>query len=320
MLNLSFRRWLRFRLKTLMALVTVVSVLLGWRQSLIRESCRERDAVTRFEASYGKFDYASRTDELGTISLPRTHDDPDPDSVEQFWPEWLVGDRYLLDPEWAYFALVYDTGGLGIPPTRKDPWCYGTDDALRLLQCLPSLRAVSTGISEEISDVGLGYIAHLPRLETLVVRRSKVTDLGLIQLEGCSTLRYLDLSESRISDKGLSSIALLRDLRALVLEKTKITDNGLDFLRSLQELRRLGVNRTAVADAGLSRLCRLPNLRVLDIEGTLVSDAGLSQLLSLRQLRLVRAGASRVTPNGARQLEERLPGVTVKLDVEKRPF
>ena len=312
--NTSTRRSPRcqFSLRTLMIAVSLVGILLGWRESLVRETRRLREALDQFATSGGEFKYQCTADEYGVISFRKSSDEPG--DSQGIWPEWLAGDRRGLAPEIACYPVIYDVGGLGVPPMRKEAFSVGNDDGLRSLRSSPTLRMVSTGVSDGVTDIGLGYIATLPKLEALIMRRSRITDEGLRQLQGCSALKKLDLSGTGISDDGLASISSLANLRELFLADTKITDNGMKSLEAFQCVRKLILSRTQISDRALTHVGLMPNLEVLEIDGTTITDGGLNELRGLPHLKAISARLTRVSLAGAREFERMLPGV--KVDVE----
>jgi hypothetical protein len=60
-----------------------------------------------------------------------------------------------------------------------------------------------------------------------------------------------------------------------------------------------------------SHLRRLKNLEMLELCETNISDAGLNQLRELSRLTVVYVHGTKVTENGARELEAALPGCCV---------
>lgn len=68
-----------------------------------------------------------------------------------------------------------------------------TDDGLRALKALPNLTGLNLS-SCSITNVGLGYLAPLTRLETLDLSFcNRITDAGLKALRSLNRLTYLNL-------------------------------------------------------------------------------------------------------------------------------
>jgi internalin A len=192
-------------------------------------------------------------------------------AVRPPWPRWLVR-RYGID----FFANVVD---------------------------------VDFGLA--VSDVQLGHLDGLRRLERLELSNSAVTDRGLVHLEGLSRLKSLNLAETSISDSGIIHLGRLVSLKSLDLHGTNIGDEALATIAGLTSLEELSLHDTDVGDAGLAHLHTLTRLRILDLFGTDVSDRGLVHLKGMKRLELLDAVLTRVTAFGAQELGRELPRVRV---------
>lgn len=141
-------------------------------------------------------------------------------------------------------------------------------------------------MNDKLTDKVFGTVKELPELENLRVCNAKVAGEGIRQLEGHPTLRTLDFWRSKIEDAQLKSLSTIPQLQNLYLTETPITDNGLLNLRGC------------------------PRLRVLHLHGTAVTDAGLDALTGLK-LTEVGVRQTKVTEDGARKLENAVPGLKV---------
>ena len=241
--------------------VALVAVLLGWRESLLRETRRQREAMDRFENSGGEFKYHAATNEFGTITIKNAVDDPDQSNGHHGRNGWPAGDRRELAPDWAYYPLVYDTGSLITTPTRIGLFSEGTDAGFVFAATpLTSLHEeCRPGYPGRVTDTGLGYLAKLPKLEALSRYEGHgLRAWALRQLSACPSLLSLDVSETGITDDGLVALISITSLRVLRLAGTRVTDNGMRSLECLQNLRELDLNGTQVGDGGLLELQGLP--------------------------------------------------------------
>lgn len=133
---------------------------------------------------------------------------------------------------------------------------------LAVLQRLEELSSISLG--RRTSDAHIARIGEVRSLETLYLRRSRITDSGLEYLRPLTNLRSLELEGTSINDSGLRNLEGLTNLQHLSLANTHITDAGLDYLVNLHQLRVLHMHGTAVTEARIANLRKqLPNVTVM---------------------------------------------------------
>ncbi|MBX9666295.1 MAG: hypothetical protein K2X93_01700 [Candidatus Obscuribacterales bacterium] len=161
-----------------------------------------------------------------------------------------------------------------------------------------------------ISNKSLRYLASLPSLQHLILKKTEITDGGLVHLRDAKQLSTL-LLPSEITDNGLEELANLDNLIHLDLSNTRVTDQGLEFVSTMANLQTLCVNDTAVGDAGLTALSRLAKLRTLYISGTKVSDKGLTNLEPLKNLEYLEIRDNKVTDIALQRLRSAIPACNV---------
>ena len=150
----------------------------------------------------------------------------------------------------------------------------------------------------DVTDAGLACLEGLPRLQSLVLWKTKVTDAGLVHLKGLTQLQWLTLFEAQVGDAGLKHLEGLTRLQGLTLRGTRVTDAGLVHLKGLAQLRDLDLEGTQVTDAGLAHLEGLTQLQTLRLSGTRVTDAGLLHLKGLKNLYILTLSDTQVTDAG----------------------
>lgn len=180
------------------------------------------------------------------------------------------------------------------------------DADLERVAALPELRWLSLRDLRRVSDVGLGALRALPRLEALDLWGcAGITGRGLG--DGFAALRELVLARTSPSKEGLAAVGALAGLERLDLSGCEgLSDPG--PLRGLVGLRELDLSETpGLGD--LAALAGLARLETLDLSKTTVTDAGLAHLAgltSLRELRLrgcaVRGRGLSHLPTGVRAL------------------
>jgi hypothetical protein len=301
------RRWLQYRLRSLLVLMFLVGIAMTWLVSIKTRADRQA-AIVATILKHGAVGYDYERDASDMPVHP-------PKIPGPAWLRKLLGDDFFVN------VVAIDTGN---------------DAVLEDLRELPYLRVLHLNDSTAITDKSLDRLRQLDQLEQLVVARTSLTDSGLASLEGLHKLRALDLRETQTTDAGLEHLRGLMELRELCLYRTKITDVGLEHLKELSQLESLNLGETmvtndglvhleafrqlraldlhgiAVTDAGLERLRRNPNLTALWLEGPQITDIGLRQLQELRKLRALELVNTSVTREGLAGFQRALPDCSVK--------
>lgn len=122
---------------------------------------------------------------------------------------------------------------------------------------------------------------------------------------------HSDRAEGDLKLAELAPIAL--HIHAIDLSRTRVSDADLAHLLPMKNLSRLLLSRTRITDAGLPALVHNTNLEQLNLYSTGVGDAGLATLSSLKSLKKVYLWQSLATPEGAKHLQEKVPGLMVSI-------
>lgn len=122
---------------------------------------------------------------------------------------------------------------------------------------------------------------------------------------------HSDRANGDLKLSQLGPIAL--NIYALDFSRTKISDTDLGQLIPMKNLSRLLLSRTGVTDAGLVALRNNLSLEHLNLYETAVSDVGLASLGALKSLKKVYLWHSKATVDGAKQLQEQVPGLVVSI-------
>ncbi|MEK6246539.1 MAG: hypothetical protein N2C12_00055, partial [Planctomycetales bacterium] len=196
--KLGWRRLLRFRLLSLLVLVTVVAVWLGWWSHKARQ---QREAVAAINKVGGQVAYDFQREGLET---PR------------HWPEWLV--------DWLGVDYFSNVTSLHLGNAQI------TDEGLKHLEGLQALKGLSLN-NTQVTDKGLKHLDGLQTLKWLRLGSTRVTDAGMKHLEGLQTLDRLYLDHAQVTDAGLKHLEGLTTLGELYINHTLITDAGLEHLK-----------------------------------------------------------------------------------------
>lgn len=84
-----------------------------------------------------------------------------------------------------------------------------------------------------IHDDDLKYLGDLPKLNNLVLQRTKITDKGLkiLSEQKMNNLVYLWLDETDISDEGAEHLLKIKSLSNVTMVKTRVTEKMVNRLR-----------------------------------------------------------------------------------------
>ena len=122
---------------------------------------------------------------------------------------------------------------------------------------------------------------------------------------------HSDRARGDLKLSQLGPIAL--NIYALDFSRTNITDADLGQLVAMKNLSRLLLSRTRITDAGLASLKHNDSLEQINLYETAVTDTGLATLGSLPSLKKVYLWQSKATVEGAKQLQEQVPGLVVSI-------
>jgi Leucine Rich repeat len=279
-------KWLRFSLRTLLVVMTVLCVWLGFKVNAARRQKEAVAAILNAEGSV-RFDYQMVPDPIAPDDASkaswRNQDQSTPPG-----PVWLrkaIGDEYFREVlEVAIQQRVVadqDFGKLAELPR------------LRILYLIGRIPDGSTdfggGIEIEspsgnrhlISDADLAVLEQLPELEVLGIYPAEIDGHGLAHVVNLHRLKHLVLLQTQLNDAGMEQIGKMTTLEGLTVSRTRITDAGLVFLQRLINLKTLDIRNTEITDAGLQNLKSLMKLTRLDLRGTHVTREGVRDLQTL---------------------------------------
>jgi hypothetical protein len=299
-------RWMRFSLRTMFVLVTILGVWIGWQASAARQ---QKHVVTAILNAGGSVNYdyqlkpwSAFPSWTGTLSLQQQRQQQQKSQVLQQLsgpadgyfdseaippgPKWLrekIGDDYFCNA----ICLRMSCPSQNPPPPANYPTPAAAKFNFDELDKLPRLNALALFNYDRL-DEKLDVLARLPELEALNFSNSNFNGSALAKLPNPERIRTLTLTRSDVDDAALQCIGRMTGLRELDLCGTRVTDAGLIQLRNLAELRRLDLRDTLITAEGLKRLAGL-TLVNLDVAGSKVTLASLAELQTLFPTALIRA-------------------------------
>ncbi len=164
------RRWLQFRLRTLLIAVLVLSLPLSWFAMRMERARRQRDVLYACNVVKG-----SEALEVTLTGVPRN----------SFWCTVLGDDFFDSVTSLTLMGDRIDDSGL---------------ESLRLenISGLTTLALADT----KVTSVGLQQLRELRSLECLIIKRTPVTDAGLEHLRGLTNLERLQLHDTQVTPEG----------------------------------------------------------------------------------------------------------------------
>lgn len=147
----------------------------------------------------------------------------------------------------------------------------------------------------------LEHLKEMPKLELLLLNRTRVDAEGLAIVAQCRKLRILSLWYTPTTDEGLAQLHTLHELQRIDLHHTVVTGAGFESWGEMPSLTWMRLNHTRLDDPGLQALAgKAPNLRTLELAETQATGKGFAawpahhhlRRLVLRRARFDDAGAS----------------------------
>jgi hypothetical protein len=251
------RRWLQFRLKTLLLVTAMLCVPLAWIAVRMNQKRQERAIIAELEELGREILYDWQGKRMGGAWQYYMK----PDSDEPTGPIWLrrlLGDAFFSDVVYADLSprqrIPADyQGAWRNDRSRKDAAPFLKDDDLRLVATLSKLEELNLS-NTDIGDIGLAHLQRLTHLRSLALVYTNITDDGLSTIKEMHRLTKLELAGTNISDSGLAHLTSLSALRELDISDTSITDAGLGHLTKLSGLTRLGMDDTEISREGAAEL------------------------------------------------------------------
>lgn len=219
------RHFFRFRLGSLLVLVAIAAILLGY---LSNRASKIRHAVSSFRESGGKIGFDYQYDGLRE------------DKMAELWvPKWLresIGDEYFVDIVNISFQGNANTSNRNLAPiasltsVRRIDLDYTPIDDISALRGQTKLRWLDLE-ETNVDSEDLIELRNLRNLEHLILTRTAITDEGLEYVADMTKLIYLGLNETKVSDRCLVHFERLVNLRELELSDTNVTESGIQSLQ-----------------------------------------------------------------------------------------
>jgi mono/diheme cytochrome c family protein len=234
-----------------------------------------------------------------------------------------VNGKPVIVPGVPEKSRVYHVTGLpqddtDFMPPKGTP--LNTSERAVLAEWIKTGADLGDGVSIPAGHDGIFLVdtlaANLSAPDPAIIEDLKKDHVVIRALSKNGFVLELDFSHSDRAqgDLKLSQLGpIARHIYAIDFSRTRITDADLGQLLPMKNLSRLLLSRTGITDAGLNALKNNASLEQINLYETAVTDAGLATLASLKSLKKVYLWQSKATPEGAKQLQEQVPGLVVSI-------
>jgi hypothetical protein len=172
-----------------------------------------------------------------------------------------------------------------------------SDEDLRKVSELSSVRKLSISNAAEVTDEGLAFLAGMPRLERLTLSKlPQVTDEGLSVLSRLPELRELQLASlPKITDEGFRHAAELANLQKVIINNCAINGSGWQYVQP-KSLTWVEAISCQINDEALKHLADASQLEELSVSLNKIRGTGLAQLQNLGKLARLRLAENPLDP------------------------
>jgi len=213
-----FKARMSFRLRTLLLLVVVVAIGLGWEANIARRRMQAVRALSQWAALLRVYD-----DKMPFLWVPEGIRDSLPDGIRQRLFFWFQRYLHVSSPEGSDL-IVQVVDGYEIPvihepiPEPPDPTPAQRDEIVAAIACLKELKSVQ--VPFELTDENLRTLSCLTELDCLGFETQRLTDAGVAQLTKLPKLRSLGMysaAKDGLSPELIIKLNTLPDLEELLL-------------------------------------------------------------------------------------------------------
>ncbi len=247
------RRWFQFSLRTLVVVMLLVSLVLGYWGYARRRAQRQWEAVRAIREAGGTV----RDDNM-------------------YWP------HPNNSPTWQRRLGIECPEAFHVDVTLSEGSGKEIMPHLRQLRELKDIRLDGDWLDDE----GMKALFDSSNLTNLEIASDQITDTGILSIAGNKKLQTLSLSGKQLTDRGMAVVAQLPEVVFLELKLANATGEGLMHLRNHPQLKSLTISGAMASDAGfehLSACANLEELKALEIEGpNTLTSRGVSALACLR--------------------------------------
>jgi len=193
-------RLLRFGLRTMLGMIAIIAVCIGWPTSPIQKHQRrvrsQQQAVVRLQAMGATVEYDFYDVKGGVAPGPK-------------WLRESMGIDHFSDAIGVYITSPSAIGSV----------------------IFQSGLQMSSTADKPVTDVDLTVLAGLTRIKKLHLTNVRVTGCGLQHLRCLKSLEQLSISHMPITDADLIHLHGLTNLKSVFFSNTQVTQTGIQTLQ-----------------------------------------------------------------------------------------
>ena len=271
----TFRRLLQLRIRTLLILIGVIALGLGWyvspwekRRRLVASiESRDLSVMYRFR------DETPPPETFLRSILPKAYLDP---------VVGLHGLRKATDRDLADFGKA----GKGVRYVGIFG-CPITDAGVRFLAPLESLKSLNVQTTP-ITSESLLTIGSLQKLDNLNIAGTQVSDRNMERLTSLA-LTNLRLEKTKVTNEGIATIGAITSLESLSVggPESEVTGDSLKHLANCTRLEELWLDHVPISDGDFDVLERLQALKKMDVRGCKIPESEFVKLTLLPRLEVL---------------------------------
>ena len=303
------RRWIRYSLRALFALVAIAALPAWWLRSELDDLADEHEAIAKLQSA-GVHVTTAPAEPLWFWRLVPTSLAPRAERAERIesWPN----PRAITDAEMALVGRLTAAKYLSIADSAV------TNDDLTPCANLNKLDGLNLTNCRGVTNEGLRHFMGACGMKYLDLGATPVGDDGAQLIAKFKDLQMLGLLYTHVTDASMPQIICLKELRILLLPRG-VTSRGLRAIGELSQLNNVGVWLRRGDDVEALRLvCRLPKLSSLTISGDGLTDVGLETILIAKGLRSLYIHGGNFSEAGLARLREVHPSPSLDVSIALR--
>lgn len=296
------RRWLQFRLRSLMLAMLILPMGLGWLAQARSKSQKAWENVAEIKllcsVNNASFDRSANPwwQKMLGVDMPR--------SVEDLSVEFLEGPDeakqiQLLNRLRAFSKLR----SLKVSEPFRSVSAMAPLQHLQTLQQLTLVKGDGDGTDEDLltvaklprlkqfDDFGFSRFSH-SEVEALATSQGleelsidcKISDVDWSRFRGLRLLRVANMVSSGLyldpdnhHDKDIAQIAKLQGLESLELKYVNVSPQGVMPLTLLKNLKSVRLLMSVISDEAIASLANVPSLETLEIESRSVTQEAIDK-------------------------------------------
>ncbi len=246
----AINRWLRVSLRSLLVVLTLLAVGLGWFANYAHKRT----------TAFAKIEEAG-----GEIQMAPTK----PTLLEQWFGSEIFGSVYRIDlrqgKERVDNSLLEHLGNLTELQQLDLSYAHVDDAGVQHIAELPLTELWLQ--STKITDASAATLSQMPTLVDLQLNSTDLSNQFLESLEPLPNLRELGMRGTKVTGEGMAFMPRHSKLERFDVYHTDVDDAGVARLTDCTALARLGLSMTNVTDEVFAELAKMPQLTDVDLSG-----------------------------------------------------